>query len=821
MFNSIRITITIPTLISLLSLLSFTLAFDKDGELYYLKAIKQLNDLTIPPIEPIYNLDNIEGSLYIPQFDNTINKYIQNGYQTNQSPPSELIDSIIPLLEKSAECNNVNAIVTLADLYFFGNYSLPTNYTKAIDLYHKATSISSNGHAYFILGLVYSTGLFGYTKIDQNKANLYYQFGMQNGDINSLLVLAYRYNKGIAVPHNCETALNYYVRLAEMGYKWLQTHDRDIDYNIRISDFNGGLYGEKMSETPNSIEIQSKVYTNLIDQFEEHKLNADDHEYVNLYYTALEYYKGDYFIPKNLTKALEIFQECVDLGELTYGFNNYANIDTIDQVFLSSCQAKLGRMYLKGLGTTKNITKAYELYQRSFKVQRTADALNDLGQIAEKGLVGPANITKAAEYYGAAFRKKSAEGGKNLAKLMYEMSGGQNSTTAKDMFTHMKEAVYLGNTEALYHFGNYLQMGVNLFAEPDKKYTCPSIIQYYQIFIERLSEVFAPHLKFAFNQLIQGDFNGALIGYSIAAEQGFEAAQISAAYLLYQLQPLISQYKNHKTFTKDRVDVAIRYLDRASRQGNVDATILLGDIYSGSDSVIPISPDYDKAFNYYRIASDRHSSHGSYKLAQMYEYGIGPVNNSIDYFMAKRYYDSSLQYKEQSDIEAKLMSKSLTYSKAHINLALLRLRLKYLFNKKAFKESSTGESGGWFHAFRNVKSNSATNLKESVSKADAHHEGTTYVNDDGVENYVEDYDIGDYLVICLTFIFFVAFFVQNLIRQIRRIRMRNNNNNQNNQVEGQNGENENGENNEGEGARVGLDGFHFRRGNFEFHFFAI
>ena len=147
--------------------------------------------------------------------------------------------------------------------------------------------------------------------------------------------------------------------------------------------------------------------------------------------------------------------------------------------------------------------------------------------------------------------------------------------------------------------------------------------------------------------------------------------------------------------------------------------------------------------------------------------------------------------------------------------------MKYLFNKKADKESSTGESGGWFHAFRNVKSNSATNLKEPISKADAHHEGTTYVNDDGVENYVEDYDIGDYLVICLTFIFFVAFFVQNLIRQIRRVRMRNINNNQNNQGEGQNGENENGENNEGEGARVGLDGFHFRRGNFEFHFFAI
>ena len=102
---------------------------------------------------------------------------------------------------------------------------------------------------------------------------------------------------------------------------------------------------------------------------------------------------------------------------------------------------------------------------------------------------------------------------------------------------------------------------------------------YYRVFLERLSSFYAPHLKFAFEELIAGNYQNALIGYLIAAEHGFEEAQISAAYLLYQLQPLYSN--NHQNFCSERVEMAVDYLERASKQSNVDATILLGDLYSG------------------------------------------------------------------------------------------------------------------------------------------------------------------------------------------------------------------------------------------------
>lgn len=68
--------------------------------------------------------------------------------------------------------------------------------------------------------------------------------------------------------------------------------------------------------------------------------------------------------------------------------------------------------------------------------------------------------------------------------------------------------------------------------EPAGEPSCSTTISYYDVFVERLSQFYAPHLKYAFEELVAGNFKNALVGYLIAAEQGFEAAQISAAYLL-------------------------------------------------------------------------------------------------------------------------------------------------------------------------------------------------------------------------------------------------------------------------------------------------
>ncbi|RCK58175.1 ERAD-associated E3 ubiquitin-protein ligase component HRD3 [Candida viswanathii] len=773
-----------------LLLLSLLVVIEAAQDTLYNEAIEALNQLSQNfTRSQIYNIDNIEGNLYIPQFNPSEDDYDRSNIPKHD-PPHVLTSKIVPLLEKSAfENSNSEAYATLGDLYLFGNYSFPTDYTRARDYYHKSVNIGPNGHAYFMLGYIYSTGLFGTFPPDQERGNLYYHFGMKNGDLNAMLVVAYKTFKGIGVPQDCELALSYYTSLAEHGKKWMATTD---------------------------LATQSKYFNDLRNSLEEYKLNANEHVYTTLYYNGLESYKGDYFVAQNLTKAFELFQECVALGDEIYGASNYQHVELIDKIFLSACQSKLGRMYLKGFGVEKDVKTAQYYLKLAVKLLPTAEALNDLAYIEEEGLLGEANYTKAVEYYTAAIKKRSGEANKNLSKLLMKINGNDAHTSehAKDIYNRMKDAVYYQNTEALYYVGDFIQSGLAKAIETTGDPSCSTTISYYAVFVERLSQFYAPHLKYAFEELVTGNYKNALVGYLIAAEQGFEPAQVSAAYLLFQLQPLQSKMKP-KTFSPERVEIAVQYLDRASKQANVDATILLGDIYSGQQE--QITPDYDRAFNYYQIASDKHSSHGSYKLAEMYEYGYGPVNDSVDYFMAKRYYDSSLQYKEKFDYERREIHSKVTYSRSHIDWALLRLRFKYLFNRKAFKDPGNSD-GGWISAFNNVgkRASNERQQKEAISKAEAHHEGTSY-NDE----YVEDYDVGDYLVIALTFSFFMIFFVQNILRQIRRMRAGPGNNDNNDDENDNNNQNNNNNNNQN--FQNGWNGnqFNFRRGNFEFHFFAI
>ncbi|CUM63447.1 uncharacterized protein PRCAT00001022001 [Priceomyces carsonii] len=761
--------------------------------------------------EPMFDGTNIDDNLYIPQYSDTLQDYVSPAHSAKIK--NELVrQNGISLLEQAAAYNDIRAALVLADIYMFGNFSVPTNYTKAVEYYHRVVEIEGNGHAYFMLGIAYSTGLFGEVEEDQARANVYYQFAMENGSINAIIALAFRNLKGIGTVMNKDLALFYYSRVAQLGMEFIESEregDREDDtllYNIRLVDFNGGIYGNKISESSSSIFSSTKSYRSSRSTFNEFVIDAEDHEYVDYYYKALEYYDGDYFVPKNRTKAFEIVSECVDLGQVMYGSREFRGVNDLDRVFLSRCQALLGHMYLKGFGTEKNYKLAHYWLQISSKVGNLSEAFNDLGLMYQYNLLPElgADTNTSISYYKKAINifEYCHEARLNLAKLLLQENSNDilSSPFKKEIFQNIEEAVYSGSTEALFLYGEFLQMGLSSLSATKKT---TSAVVYYKIFVERLEKYYFPQLRYAFEELRYGNFKNSLLGYLIAAEQGLENAQVSASYLLYQLQPLYLR-KNRKSFTNSRVRSAIRYLEQASSQNNIDSTILLGDIYLNGIEEAEIAVDYSNAFAYYNKAAQYHSSHACYNLAYMYECGLVPLNNSLDYFMAKRYYDKSLQYREEHEYQTKSV-----LNKVAIHWALLRLRLKYLFFKNKFKNQSIYDGAtGWLNTMKKIgddekiqdqTANSKNN--RANSRASSHHEGNSYL----VE---EEYDIGDYLVIFLTLLFFIIFFVQNFLRQVRRMR----NNQRGDGQDQQEGQPENGWN---------RGQFNFRGGNVEFHFFAI
>lgn len=774
----------ISSIVIWVSVFTFVLCTNESGNDLYEKAIDILNRIPTSFItgRPIYNEINIRRRLYITQYDDEKKDY-QKPLGWKNASIGVVSEEVIPLLKQAAELNHTKALVKLADIYLMGEYFMETNYSIAIDYYHRALSLSLDGHAYFMLGFIYSTGLFGEATIDQGKASMYYEYGAANNDTNALLALGYRIDRGIGAPSNCERALLYYNRLAEIGKSWLRKkseegypEDESYDlYSICISDFKGGLFGDKLKDTKDTTESKVIHFLDARAYVDEHFFDSEDVS-VRSFFTAVTYYDGDQFLDKNYTKAFETFHECT--ASTTY--SDDSSPMKIQDVYLSRCQSYLGRMYLYGQGVEKNYGLAYSYLSKSVSRVNTTQSLNDLAYMYHYGLInGTVDLDHAADLYRKALMFKQvpiSTPALNLAKIYME----KNSTSSNigKAIEYTKLASSFGLREAMYNFAEYSQLGL-IEASGKKNYTCEDTLMSLRIPTLITDLLFAPHLKFAFIQLRNGNFKNALLSYLMAAEQGFIEAQMSAAYILFQRQSLLPSHQ--KSFSIERIEAALKYYAWAS-EIHREACALLGDVYLNGVKESTLTPDYGKAFQYFSRATRMGSAYGAYNLAYMYEHGLGTVDSRQDLYMAKRYYDTCLKLRDKE---------KLKFNKFPVNFAFLRLRLKLFFYGNS-KNKDEEEGFSFLDTLKNSRLNQGDSIREDRAneRAQAHHYGSQDYEDD-------DFELGDYLVLILSCIFFVFVFIQSIILRLRRFR------------DGQN--------------REGDEAWRFRMGgqNFEFQFFAL
>ena len=118
---------------------------------------------------------------------------------------------IIKRLQKRAQVDDTEAICTLGCYYFNGVHSLPQDYDKALELYHRAVELGHIGACYNI-GCAYNNGKG--VEIDKKKAEHYWEQAAMEGRAYA------RYNLGIFEDNrgDMERALKHYMIAVTFGH---------------------------------------------------------------------------------------------------------------------------------------------------------------------------------------------------------------------------------------------------------------------------------------------------------------------------------------------------------------------------------------------------------------------------------------------------------------------------------------------------------------------------------------------------------------------------------------------------------------------------
>ena len=132
-----------------------------------------------------------------------------------RTPPPDTDKEALNQAKKLVEVNDANAIHSLGVCYSIGEFGLPQNHAKALELYHRAADLG-NAMSYFNIGNLYYNG----EGVEQNeeKAIHYWDLAAMGGHVNArhnLGVLEWRAGRQTG---NIDRALKHFMIAAGCGY---------------------------------------------------------------------------------------------------------------------------------------------------------------------------------------------------------------------------------------------------------------------------------------------------------------------------------------------------------------------------------------------------------------------------------------------------------------------------------------------------------------------------------------------------------------------------------------------------------------------------
>ncbi|KAF3309069.1 ERAD-associated protein [Orbilia oligospora] len=575
-----------------------------------------------------------------------------------RSAPAQMSKTLLEaenLLMRALSMKNPDAMYLLAEMNFYGNWSHPRNTATAFGFYKELASLTGNSTAQSMLGFLYATGYGGIIQKDQGKALLYHTFAALGGNARSEMTLAYRYHAGIGAPRNCEEAAFFYKRVADKAMAYYHSGPPGGHYlprnNHKIVDEIGGTYGAGASvgHTGRLSKRNDHNSLSLIDDIIEYLLLLSNKgDLAATQQLAKLYYDGPRGLARDLRKARDLYFQLAKKMWTKDGKEVKDPSDTVIEV-AAKAAGHLGRMYLRGEAVPQDFALARRWFARGLKYSDTVSQ-HGMAYLYEHGLAGlEKNAEKATKLYKSAAEDDHGAAQVAIGKIFY---GKGEYAIANKWF---ELATRHGEVEAYYYLAEINNQGNG------RERSCGMATLYFKHVAEKVEALQAP-LEWSHRMYKSGNKDVAILGFMMAAEQGYESGQANTAYLLDQLKsrfPLDWWRVRHSDALDE--ELALMYWTRSAKQQNIDSYVKMGDYYLAG---VGTEADAEKAAACYTAASEfTQSAQALWNLGWMYENGIGVGQ---DYHLAKRYYDQALE----TNTEAYLP----------VTLSLVRLRVRSFWN---------------------------------------------------------------------------------------------------------------------------------------------
>lgn len=622
----------------------------------------------------------------------------------------------VETLQAAAAFDDADALFLLAEMHFYGNFSIPRNFHIAKKWYMRLADLDGNSTAQYMLGVLHATGIGGVQR-DQGKAMMYHTFAAEQGEIRSEMTLAFRHHAGIATSRDCNKAVDYYKRVADKAMEYWRSGPPGgasfVRNAYRWVEVDGGIYGEGASVSssgPNAPRdgLSFAHVDNVLEYLDVKEHQGDYNAVLNL---GKYYYEAPRGYRRNYRKAQRQFMK---VAKAYWGKDGKVNPKAPKGIerLAGKAAAYIGRMFLRGEGMEQNFEKAQTWLKRGVS-NGDSFAQYHMGLMYRDGLGVPKDGVRAGTYLKAAAEQSLPLAQSALGVLFVDQ--GDIETAGR----YFELAAGAGVMEAYYYLAEMTNQGVG----PAER-NCGLATVYYKVVAERAELLHSAFLE-ANSAYERGDFERAFIPTVMAAEQGYEYAQANAAFLLDKKTSVLSfSLPGIPFFSSDKpaasrskllnnAELALAYFTRSAKQANVDSLVKMGDYYlaSGSmnggggsagisqassasaspplittesttgDTNIPSKggkqqSDLEKAATCYTTAAEsHHSAQAFWNLGWMHEHGIGSVTK--DYHMAKRYYDLALEMNKEAYLP--------------VTLALTKLRVRSWWN---------GVSGGKVNGIR-------------------------------------------------------------------------------------------------------------------------